>query len=96
MELEKLQIEIRDLRKEVSTLTQMISELSIIIKSTSNKTNNHIDFVEGVYTSVRHPLDYIKKRIEYVTGQNQTSLPEIEYNQNGINIGITPQNPDQK
>jgi glycerol-3-phosphate responsive antiterminator len=92
--MEKIEIEVQELRKEVRELKDMINKLSYVM----NKTSDHIDFVEGVYTSIRTPLDYIKKRVEVMTGtnNNQTSLPNITYIPSGISIGIAAQNADQK
>ena len=91
--MEKIEIEVQELRKEVRELKDMINKLSLVM----NKTSDHIDFVEGVYTSIRTPLDYIKKRVEIITGtNNQTSLPNITYIPSGISIGTAPQNADPK
>jgi hypothetical protein len=95
--MEEIKNELHELRKEVSQLKETIQELSILVKNSHTKMDGHIDFVEGVYTSVRHPLNFLKTRIEAFTGKtSQTSLPEIEYNQNGSNIGIAPHTALQK
>jgi hypothetical protein len=73
-----IESEIRNLRQEVATLTLCVKELSDLVKATHGKMDGHIDFVENVYTSVRHPLNFIKKRIDYLTGKTQIELPEIE------------------
>jgi len=87
--MEELKSEIKELRKE-------IQELSAIVKQSSGKMNNHIDFVHSVYSAIRNPLNYFKKRIESFCGYDQCSLPIIEHNTNGTSIGIAPQNADQK
>lgn len=94
--MSNIESELRELRKDVNALSLEIRELSELVRKSNSKMGGHIDFVEGVYTSVRHPLDFIKKRVECLTGKTQTALPEIEYNQNGNNIGMAPQTALQK
>jgi len=57
--MEELKQEIKELKNEISLLRQ---DIKIILQG-QNKMNNHVDFVEAVYSSVRSPLEYIRKRL---------------------------------
>lgn len=75
-----MRAEINDLQNEVRALMKLVSE-------SHTKMNQHVDFVENVYTSVRHPLDFVKRRIESWTGHNSSSmLPQLN-NGNGNGDG---------
>ena len=47
---------------------------------TSCKTmDDHINFVEDIYSTLRYPLDFIKSHINYMSGHtNDGSLPQIK------------------
>jgi len=65
--------EIHELRKEVQELKEIILKLN----QTCSRMDNHIDFVETVYASIRLPLEYIRKRLSFLTEESQvTSLVE--------------------
>jgi hypothetical protein len=73
--------EIRLLKKEIRSLKKEINKLTDVVSKSHAKMDQHVDFVEGVYTSIRHPLDFAKKRIEYFMGDTSsthTQLPQIE------------------
>ena len=36
------------------------------------KMSSHIDFVENVYDTVKHPLGYLCNKIKTITGRNET------------------------
>jgi hypothetical protein len=57
--MEELKQEIKELKNEISLLRQ---DIKFILQG-QNKMNNHVDFVEAVYSSVRSPLEYIRKRL---------------------------------
>lgn len=38
------------------------------LNKTCSKMDNHIDFVENTYDSLKFPLNYIKNRVEYFAG----------------------------
>lgn len=57
------------------------------INESCSKMKGHINFVEETYTTVRAPLDFVKKNIEKLMGSNETEeLPLIEYTQNNSQI----------
>ena len=53
-------------------LDHVLSEVQQL-KGTLGKMDNHIDFVEDVYTKVRHPLNYIKSKFDAITGNSSSS-----------------------
>lgn len=51
------------------------------VKLSCNTMDEHIDFIESVYTTVRSPLDYIMSRTRYLmssSDESGKSLPNIE------------------
>ena len=45
------------------------------------KMSSHIDFVENVYDTVKHPLGYLCNKIKRITGRNKTyTLTDISGN----------------
>ena len=67
--LDKIETEIQELRKDIHNLTLICS-----------KMDNHITFVEKVYSSVFTPANYIIKRVESFMGiekERQNTLPTL-------------------
>lgn len=47
------------------------------VESSCTGMDSHIDFVEGVYTTVRHPLEFMSQKVSQLAGQGtQLALPE--------------------
>jgi peptidoglycan hydrolase CwlO-like protein len=57
-QIANLQTEVAELRKQVELLTAAVEKLT----GTTQRMDDHIDFVEQTYTSLRSPLDYIRQR----------------------------------
>jgi hypothetical protein len=77
-ELQSLQGDVKSLQGEVMELKGLIIDLASLIKGNGSKMNQHIDFVENVYTSVRHPLNFVKTKIESLIGRSQQAdLPAL-------------------
>lgn len=53
--LDKIEELLKDLTCEVGKLGDLIRDQ----QTSCNRMDDHIDFVEGVYDKVRHPLSYI-------------------------------------
>ena len=78
--------EIHLLKEEIVSLKEEMKTLVGVVSKSHSKMDQHVDFVEGVYTSMRHPLDFFKKRIEYFIGNDSSScslpipqnLPQLE------------------
>jgi len=80
-EIKDLRTEIKDLRTESKDLHTEVRALMRLVSESHQKMNQHVDFVENVYTSVRHPLNFVKRRIESWTGHGASSaaLPQLEF-----------------
>lgn len=75
--MEKEFIEIRkemsEIKSELNMIKQLLEELkenNKTIKEECEKMGGHINFVESVYTKLRHPLNYITGKFE-----SDTPLP---------------------
>ena len=64
----------QQLRLLQEQLVQINAKLDVIAKQTE-KMDTHVDFVEGVYTTVKTPLTAI---CNIFNGYTQTELPQIE------------------
>lgn len=73
-----LKDEIIMMRQEIRELIRLVKELQNTQQKNGDKMNDHIDFVEKVYSTVRHPLDFFKKKIEYVMGRSSQTVNSIE------------------
>lgn len=53
-------------------LERIEAELKLLSKVTENcvKMGKHIDFVQSTYEVVRSPLNYLKKKLEFVMGSS--------------------------
>jgi vacuolar-type H+-ATPase subunit D/Vma8 len=71
--LQKLETEIKALRKDIQKLTTVCSRM-----------NTHIDFVEDVYSTVRAPANYVKNKIETLMGVDKPPLPLPSSEENKI------------
>ncbi len=50
------------------------------LENSCNKMNEHINFVEDTYTTLKAPLSFVKKNVERLMGTNYqvTNLPSIK------------------
>jgi predicted nuclease with TOPRIM domain len=74
--------EIADLRNEIAELRGDVKELVQEVKrlnKTSNRMDDHITFVNSVYTTVRQPFSYILGNVYRVMGKTQNVvLPQLK------------------
>ena len=78
-DVRKMRKEMNAMKTDVNLLREDIKQLMDVVSKSHSKMDQHVDFVEGVYSSVRHPLNYVKNRIEHFMGKHQSpSLPQIE------------------
>lgn len=58
-------------------------KLDLILKrlgeceSSCKKMDDHIHFVENTYTTLRHPLDYIRRTVNSITGTQNEPLNDL-------------------
>lgn len=48
------------------------------IEGSCKGMDSHIGFVEGVYETLRSPMDYISSQVGRWTGEGSKQLPELE------------------
>ena len=77
--VEKTNEKIENLELKINKLDKSVNEE---LYEECKKMGNHIDFVETVYDNVKHPLGYICKTVQYLTGNsNETySLTDLSNN----------------
>ena len=78
--LVKLNDNIESMNKKMEDLEESLDEELI---PECKKMGSHIDFVEDVYDTVKHPLGYICNKVKSITGRNEIySLTDISGNIN--------------
>lgn len=65
-------------------LDQILAKLDSIeqrlsrIETSVQKMDDHVDFVNDSYVSLRGPLDYVRDRFHRLTGGESRELPQIK------------------
>ena len=62
--------EIKNRLVRIEADIQLLKEENKIVSQNCLKMGTHIDFVEKTYEVVRSPLNYLKKKIEFVIGSS--------------------------
>lgn len=62
--------------KEISSRLALIEEKLEIIKKSNDNMNEHIDFVENVYDTIKSPFYYIMSKVKRIDNipEKQTKL----------------------
>ena len=63
--------------KVLESLQRIEERLGIIEKDCSTM-RSHINFIENTYVIVRGPLQYLKSKLDSITGVETQTLPSIE------------------
>ena len=67
--MEELLKRLDNLELKVDTILELLEK---DVKPNCNKMNNHINFVENVYSTVKNPLAFIFNRVNYLrNGEDQ-------------------------
>jgi hypothetical protein len=77
--LEKTNEKIDKLELKVDKLDKSVNE---DLYNECKKMGSHIDFVETVYDNVKHPLGYICKKVQYLTGNSEETYSLTDLSQN--------------
>lgn len=77
--LEKTNEKIDKLELKVDKLDKSVNE---DLYEECKKMGSHIDFVETVYDNVKHPLGYICKKVQYLTGNSEETYSLTDLSQN--------------
>ena len=78
-QITELKQEIVDLREQIVQLTTAVNSLVGTTHRSKVRLDEHIDFVEQTYTTLRSPLDFIRRRFD---GWNNTQALPPPPNQN--------------
>ena len=60
-----------------SKLDKIMTKQNEINKSTA-RMDSHIGFVEQTYSSLKAPLQFVKDKVSFLTGNQKENLPSIE------------------
>lgn len=75
---ESLPEQLNRIERKLDEITHIVRRLEHNTEKQGEKMSNHIDFIENVYSTVRSPLDFFKKKLEYLMGGPSNShLPEL-------------------
>jgi len=73
--LNKIEIRLENIEDEI----KLFKQESANVKTSCNKMDQHIDFIEGTYNVLRTPLNYITNKVNYLIGSSTSKeLPQIE------------------
>lgn len=80
MENSELLREIYQKLVSIETKLDILTERMTECEDSCKNMDNHINFVENVYDTVRHPLNYITKSFNsiYSSSNSYVDLPKIE------------------
>lgn len=65
--------DLQNLQKDILEIKLQLEDIQKTLKllvSTSSKLNNHIDFVEETYDSLKTPLNFVKDTVKRLTLQS--------------------------
>ena len=60
--------EINERLAQIEADLRLLTEENQSVKTNCQKMGMHIDFVHGTYEVVRSPLNYLKKKLEFIMG----------------------------
>jgi predicted nuclease with TOPRIM domain len=69
-----------DIKNDLNEIKTNLRELTEAVKSLEqqcSRMNNHINFIEETYSSLRTPLDFLLQKVNYITGSNVPVLPVL-------------------
>ena len=58
--------EINERLAQIEADLRLLTEENQSVKTNCQKMGMHIDFVQGTYEVVRSPLNYLKKKLEFI------------------------------
>ena len=76
--------QLQEIQQKENMILKQIQEIKIkldTINISCNGMDNHINFVNNVYTTIRSPLDFLINRISYIQGgtEKTLSLPPTDF-----------------
>jgi hypothetical protein len=80
-DIEQIKIDIKNINTKVELILQKLETLDSL-KTSSNKLDNHIDFIENTYDSLVYPINYLKNSINRISGNQTKDLLKIKDDSN--------------
>ena len=69
--LHKIEDNLANLNEKIDHITQLLEN---DVAKNCNKMNQHINFIENVYQTVKSPLGFICQKVNYAVGHNNYTL----------------------
>jgi len=70
-----IELRLNILERKIDIILEIISDN----KKNCDKMNDHIEFVEKTYSTLRSPLEYMKNKLNFIQGRgDQENLPILE------------------
>lgn len=73
LKIKQLNLDIRDINNKLDIIINLCTRIDLSCSKneyTSEQLVNHINFIENVYGAIRTPLNFIKKKVAYIMGDN--------------------------
>jgi chromosome segregation ATPase len=88
--MDEIKSQLNNIEKLIINLDKKVDEMNVKLQkvdSSCNKMDEHIVFIEDTYTVLKTPLNYIKRSVDRLIGNNQnTDLPSIKDKEVGVEI----------
>ena len=66
--------------KEIKQCLENINETMLNISGSCHNMDQHISFIDSVYSNIRKPMEFIFNKINYLSGSEQLVLEETPKN----------------
>lgn len=79
--MENLEKRVSEIEKSIKSIDEKLLIIINLLEINSDdckKMSSHIDFVEETYSTLRNPLEYVKNKFNFLSGNSSSSLPELE------------------
>jgi len=80
--MDEIKSQLNNIEKLIINLDKKVDEMNIKLQkvdSSCNKMDEHIIFIEDTYNILKTPLNYVKRSVDRLIGNNQNvELPSIK------------------
>lgn len=79
IQIKKLSQEINSIKSEIKDIRMCLESINEGMKNVAGSCDNmdrHISFIDGVYSTIRKPMEFIFNKISYISGSEQLVLEE--------------------
>jgi len=80
-QMKELKLQLNDMQQQIDCMNDQLTQILNIVTTTQTACHNmdeHIEFVESVYTTVRHPLEYVSSK--FFGGNHALPCPKSNNN----------------